>query len=359
MPFLSFIRWFSDSTNLGVIFPQDLEKNFVTGEFKNATASEIISTVARRLDQSVVYIGNTVFLGKLTKDDRGILARQIKNFDSKTLSDSLQIYLSETGKIKQIADLILISDTAENLSKIQSLLDILDNASPDTWIVQYFILLKKNNIELTGGAQVVTSGELSYNIAKGQGVTGDFQDIGQNFKLILNGNSSFIHVVASPLLMMLANKESTWTDATTVPIPRKTVSDSGTVTTTGVDYKDIGLTLKVLLQESSNGAILRTNLEDSSIVGYVDYYPQTQKASLITDCNVIPGQIYLIGELRRDSGTTSISDVLTLGKKSELTNMQVYCRVFKLDFKNPYNDPQSIHNRIVDPDFIPKKKSDK
>ena len=358
MPFLSFIRWFSDSTNFGVIFPPDLESKTITGEYKNATAAEIISTVARRFDLSVVYIGKTIYLGKLTKDDRGILVRKVKNFDSQSLSDALQIYLSESGKIKFLSDYILVSDVAVSLAKIQSLLDQLDYYQPDTWIVQYYMLLKKNNIDVSGGAQVTTSGELSYNIAKGQGVTGDFTDIGQNFKLILNGNSSFVHVVASPLLMMTANKIATWTDATTVPIPRKTVSDAGTVTTTGVDYKDVGLTLKVTLQESANGVALHTDLEDSSIVGYVDYYPQTQKASLITDCNIIPGQIYLIGELRRDSGTTSISDVLTLGKKSELTNMQVYCRVFKLDFKNPFNDPQSIQNRIADPDFIPIKKSD-
>ena len=99
MPFLSFIRWFSDSTNFGVIFPPDLESKTITGEYKNATAAEIISTVARRFDLSVVYIGKTIYLGKLTKDDRGILVRKVKNFDSQSLSDALQIYLSESGKI--------------------------------------------------------------------------------------------------------------------------------------------------------------------------------------------------------------------------------------------------------------------
>ena len=107
MPFLSFVRWFSDSTHKGVIFPVDLEKQYITGEFKNATADELISTIARRLDTSVVYIGNTVYLGKLTKDDRGVLARKIRNFDSKSLADALQIYLSESGKIKFLGDHIL------------------------------------------------------------------------------------------------------------------------------------------------------------------------------------------------------------------------------------------------------------
>lgn len=356
MPFLSFIRWFSDSTHKGVVFPQELEKQFITAEFKNATADELISTIARRLDTSVLYIGNTIYLGKLTKDDRGVLCRKIRNFESKSLADALQIYLSESGKIKFLGDHIFISDTAVSLSKLQNLMDSLDSYQSDTWIVQYYILLKKNNIDASAGAQVTTSGELSYNIAKGQGVDADFSDIGQNFKLILTGNSSHVHVIASPLLMMSANKEAVWTDATTVPIPRKTVSDSGTVTTTGVDYKDVGLTLKVILQESSRGASLHTDLEDSSIVGYVDYYPQTQKSSLKTDCDVISGKIYLIGELRRNSGTTSISDLLTFGKKSELTNMQVYCRVFKLDHSNIYNKESDLSSRIKDPDFSPSKK---
>lgn len=356
MPFLSFVRWFSDSTHKGVIFPPDLEKQVITGEFKNATADELISTIARRLDTSVVYIGNTVYLGKLTKDDRGVLCRKIRNFESKSLADALQIYLSESGKIKFLGDHIFISDTAVTLAKLQNLLDQLDSYQSDTWIVQYYILLKKNNIDASAGAQVTTSGELSYNIAKGQGVDADFSDIGQNFKLILTGNSSHVHVIASPLLMMSANKEAVWTDATTVPIPRKTVSDAGTVTTTGVDYKDVGLTLKVFLQESSRGASLHTDLEDSSIVGYVDYYPQTQKSSLKTDCDIIPGKIYLIGELRRNSGTTSVSDLLTFGTKSELTNMQVYCRVFKLDHSRIYNKESDLSSRINDPDFSPSKK---
>ena len=124
------------------------------------------------------------------------------------------------------------------------------------------------NIDESAGAQVTTSGELSYNIAKGQGIDADFSDIGQNFKLILTGNSSHLK----------------------------------------------------------------------------------------TDCDIIPGKIYLIGELRRNSGTTSVSDLLTFGKKSELTNMQVYCRVFKLDHSRIYNKESDLSSRINDPDFSPSKK---
>ena len=96
--------------------------------------------------------------------------------------------------------------------------------------------------------------------------------------------------------------------------------------------------------------------ESGGIVGYVDYYPQTQKSSLKTDCDIIPGKIYLIGELRRNSGTTSVSDLLTFGTKSELTNMQVYCRVFKLDHSRIYNKESDLSSRINDPDFSPSKK---
>ena len=48
------------------------------------------------------------------------------------------------------------------------------------------------NIDESAGAQVMTSGELSYNIAKGQGIDAHFSDIGQNLKLILTGNSSHL-----------------------------------------------------------------------------------------------------------------------------------------------------------------------
>lgn len=56
--------------------------------------------------------------------------------------------------------------------------------------------------------------------------------------------------------------------------------------------------------------------------------------------------------------TTSgeLSYNIAKGQGSELTNMQVYCRVFKLDHSRIYNKESDLSSRINDPDFSPSKK---
>lgn len=341
-----FAVWLSDHSGYGIIYSDALDNKTITAEIKRASVHEIISVVVRRLGCKVFLDGNTFYLGELSKDDRGFLVKKICNYSPESVSQIMSAFNSDQGKTVYVGDLLLVSDTISSLAKIDQVLAAINSHKSEVWILQYYLILAKSGSDLSAGGRVTTSGELSYSLSSDGGSDAAVSDLGQNINLVLTGQSSDVQVIAAPLFMLQPSHVATWSDSTTVPIPMKTVSDNGTVTTTGVDYRDVGLILKVQLTESSQGAFLDTELEDSTIVGYIDYYPQIQKSQYTTKSQIVSGQIYLLGELRKTSKSRSITDLLTFGVKNDYTNIQIYVRGYRIDLASPYNADFEISERL-------------
>lgn len=348
MPLTQFIRWFSDKTGCGVVYGAGADNSELTAEYKKASPDDVMNSISRRFGLELIKINNTYYLGQLKPEDRGYLVRRIKGYDALEIKAAVDAFLSEFGKVNVQKDgLTVVSDRESILSSVIKVLDALEQGSGDTWILQFYLVAIKKELAVAAGADVATSAQVSYQMAKASSDTPQekaateaanfaFATLSQTFNGVLSGSSSFIDTKATPMFLLRDGTSGEWQDGKSIPIPRKTTSQYGVVTTEGFEYIDTGLVLKAKLRESSHGAYLTVDFTDSSIKGYVEYQPILSKACLKTESEIQSGKIYLIGELNKRDDGSGVSNILDFSKSDAFSNIQLFCRAYRVGVPLPY-----------------------
>lgn len=330
-PFSDFIRWFSDKTGSGVVSSSQIDTVSVTCEFKNATPDEIMSALSRRYNVDIVKLKNTYYLGKLNPEDRGCYVRRVRGYDASDLQTAISAFLSEHGKVTVQKDgVVIVSDTEAVLQRVSAMLESVEAASGDAWICQFYLVALRDGLKASGGADVLTSGQVAYKLNKGEKFEPTWDNIGQELNFNFDSSADIVHLFASPMFILRDGTTGEWSDGQRVPVPKKSVSDYGTVTTTGFEYVDTGIQLKSKIRECRAGAILTVDYSDSTITGYVEYSPILRKSSLKTESPVGSGRIYLIGELQRYEESKGITSVLDLTDGKSRSTLQLFCRLYKI-----------------------------
>lgn len=343
MPLAHFCRILSDTFNVGIVYSDTLNSKVVTAEFKNTDIDTVFTVLSRQLSVDLVQIGNTYYLGQLKDEDRGIFIRKVLSHDEENLKNIIESLMSAQGKGKVLSGrVVLVSDKDFVIRRMIESFDALDKLNSATWVVQlYFLVLRKDALA-EGGLSMSTSGTISYNIAESSIDIKDFKIEG-----LLSGllSSSYADLFASPMLVLRDGVNGTWSDGQRVPIPKRSVSDYGTVTTTGFDYINTGLEVQVNCKESKLGASLQLNISLSDIQSYVEGNPVTSQTKVNVDTEVIPNKIYLLSELQRYSLLDREEKTALFSRNKGKSIIQVWGRVYKIN--SPVNElkPIMLHDR--------------
>ncbi len=295
MPLSLFVRVLSDRYSVGMVYSETLATKEITAEFKETDLISVLNVVSRQLNVDIVRVGNTFFVGSLRPEDRGILVRRVFGHDVESLNQVAQSMISTNGKASVTkSGVVVAADHESVIRRFSEMLDYLDTVEADTWIVQLcFVTLRKDAL-LEAGMDVTTSGTLSYNISENQIDLKDFK-IDGIFNLF--SNSAFADVYSSPMLLCRDGETATWQDGERVPIPRKTVSNEGTVSTTGYDYTDTGFIVNASVRRSKIGGRLNLRVVMSDIKSYVENAPVTSQTVYTLDVDLEQDKAYLLGEL--------------------------------------------------------------
>lgn len=328
-----FIRWFSDRTGVGVVYSSEGDNFKITAEFKNNTPEEIMNMLARRFDFELIKSQNTFYLGTLKPEDKGIYVKKIGGYLQADITSAITVFLSEFGKVFVQKDgVVIVADREKVLSRVIEMLEYLENSSENSWIVQYYLISQRKELKAQAGGDLKTSGSLAYNYNKDSGFTYTAKDLGQSLDLVLNLTSDLIQVHGTPMFLLRDGTSSYWQDGTSYPIPRKTVSNYGIVTTTGYDYKDCGLVINTTLRECKSGAVLTVDIQDSTITGYVDQsQPILSKTQIKTETVVKSGNVYLIGEFNLHTTRGDQANVLDFTSAESKVAIQLFCRTYKIE----------------------------
>ena len=328
MPFSVFSRVLSDRFLVGLVFSEKLFEKTITSEFKNTSLQDVLNVVSRQLDADVVKVGNTYYIGQLRSQDRGILVRRIVGFTNADLQRAVDSCLSDKGKGSVIGSgIISVIDHESVLSRVAELLDYLDHLDQPVWILQLAFLSIQRDALLEAGFKVASSGSVSYNISENTLSLKDLKIDG-----ILNAamSSSFADVHSSPMLLIREGSSSSWKQGKKVPIPKKSTSGYGVVTTEGFDYVDVGFSVSASVSSSRLGGLLDVKIEKSDIESYVEYAPVTSQNVYQFIVDLKPGIPYLLGELQIYKDLNSQTDILNLGKKSGKSVLQLWGQIYRI-----------------------------
>ncbi|MBS1368438.1 MAG: hypothetical protein HPZ91_00645 [Lentisphaeria bacterium] len=339
MPLSLFCRILSDKYDIGMVFSHDLAERQITAEFKRTDLQSVLNVVSRQIGVDIVRVGNTYFIGALRPEDRGVLVRRIMGYDQQSLNSIVTPMLSQTGKAQVMSNGVLVATDHESvLRRLVEMCDYLDTVYPGSWIVQlYFVSLRKDAM-LEAGFDTKSSGSISYDIANSKI---DLNDIKLEGLFSFGANSNFTDVFAAPMMVIRDGSTGSWRDGERVPIPKKTVSNEGTVSTTGFEYIDTGFILNATVRESRRGGIIKLDITQSQIKSYVEYSPVTAETKFTLECDLVPGKIYLLGELSTFKLIDQQQNVAVFSADRGKTSMQIWCKLYRVSEPIKENYPHA------------------
>lgn len=299
--------------------------------------SRVLGVVARRLGANLTYSGNLYYLGELRPEDRGVLVRRAPRLSSEELRHAVEALLSEVGRMVSFVDgLVVVSDRVEVLERVVELLDRLESVPVGSWVVQLHVLLIADSDKAELGLEVAPSAELALSFAAASDLhlSGGFTATG-GLDVLLRAvlSSSRSRVVCEPLFVVRDGEISRYEDGQEVPIPRKTVSGEGTVTVSGYDYRQTGVTISVDVREFQREAgLLGLSLELGELVRYVEEVPVVDRRRFETAAVVNSGGVYLLGSisLDRQRHTTGGGLGTVFGVDDGKSQLDVWARVYQI-----------------------------
>lgn len=329
MPLTEFLRWLSNETGISVVCAKSLDNEPVTVDIVSQGVDGVLSVVARRLGVQVTRTSNVYYIGQLSAEDRGVLVRRVSRLKGQELVDSVTCLLSENGRVTGYDDgLVVVGDKVEILQRVAELFDGIEQAPSDAWFIQFFLFSFHNENLLQYGVDLSIDASLSVDLF-------DNSDMNTGFltaALKASQDDKLVTLVSNPFFVLADGYEAGYVSGQNVPIPKKTVSDAGTITTTGYDYQQTGLQFAVRLRQVQSGkAALYFNFESSTIVDYIEAAPITLTEKFDSTFNLQSNQPYLVGSVKTSQQSDRVVGFFNQTKNTSGDTLQIWCKAYKID----------------------------
>jgi len=335
MPLVEFARFLSAKTEASIVVDAKLDQRPVTLEVTEQSLPAVLGVVARRLGVELDSKGSLYYLGSLRPQDRGVLVRRVRRLSPTELRAAVETLVThETGALAAFDDgLLVVGDRVEVLERLDSLLDRVESSDSPAWVVQLYLVSIGDQEAADLGVDAVPAADIALAFAAAsQG--GSFASAtltgGLDAVLRASRETSGISVVANPTFYMADGGTVNYSRGNRVPIPRRSVSDQGTVQTVGFDLIDVGLSVQCQLRELSiDRASLSVDLEMSEIASIGELgAPSTTRESYTVAGPVTSGGVYLLGSVERSEVSKSAAAWLRNGFTHRHDNrlLQVWAR---------------------------------
>lgn len=341
MPLREFIAHLSGLVEISIICEDTLDDKLVTIDVIDTEVAEVLTGVARRFNADIITQGNLYYIGNLKMDDRGYLVRRIKRLDKDNLKEVISAMLSDLGRVFVGDDgLTVVGDSIRVLKQIDSMINDMERIPANAWILQMYLITTTDKVTKNLGFEteafldISHIGELDTSAAFAQGASKVIAD--SEFRAILNvaRTSEKYRIDAEPMMLLVDGGTSSIRDGEKIAVPMKTVSDSGTVSTTGYEFVDTGVITTIALREmSKNTAKCDVSVELTQVTGYVEEFPITAGQTFTTTTILESGGTYLIGSISKKSLTRETSGALvsTHSKKGHNdVGMTIWVRCYKI-----------------------------
>lgn len=338
-----FLKSIGGETSISIICDADLDDRPVTIDVVDTDVYDLLSAVARRFDADVVSQGDLFFIGNLKENDRGFLVRKVRRLTASDIKDVLSSLTSELGRVFVSEDgLVVVGDSVKILKRINSMLDDVEKQPASTWILQMYLITTSDKENRDLGFDSTAELDISAAFAD-SGMSREWRRVADGeFRAVLNAarSSSRYGVIAEPMMLMVDGGESKIQDGEKIPIPLKTVSDSGTVSTTGYEYVDTGIIIAAEIREMSHStARCRLNVEITNVVGYVETAPISQGQSFSSTTILESGGTYLVGSItKKQLSREKYGAFFPTGKKKSEQDVTIHIWLRCHRIHGPYNE---------------------
>jgi len=340
-PLPDFLRLLCSQHGVSVVWSDNLDKRLVSLEADGVPVDEIFEGLARRFGVAVERVGASWYVGDFRDEDKANYIRKVGRLSAKDARLALKVVLSDSGRAEVFEDgLIVACDRAGALRRLSSALDDIENAPSGSWVLQLYLVSTSKSATTDLGLDTTALIDISYTLAKDSLIPfpSDGVHLASKLSAVLHATSARddVRMVGRPLFVLTDGQAANFTSGLSVPVPRKTVSNEGTVTTSGFDYIQSGITASATVRDGGAGlANLELKISLGQITGYVEGAPIQARDEFSTVCVVASSGVYLLGALDRDesrnAGAGLHEKVLTRKQTDKReSQIQVWARLYRI-----------------------------
>jgi len=331
-PLDAIIRKICQETEVSVVISEELKNRTVTAEITNEPVNSVLEYLARSFSVQMTNTNNVYFIGKLDISDRAFFCGRVRRLSAQEWKQSIDCLLSQSGRSYCSSNgLLTVSDVMPVINRVSNLVNNVHSAELGAWICQLYIYDVSFDTLKDLGLENALNVNVAYSVGVGESLPeravlsllGTYKQVAQDTKHFN---------VSEPLFVLVDGGSSYINRGRVIRLPRKTVSDQGTVTTNGYDEIQTGLQVSVNLREVDSDKIqLGLKFTQSSIVDYQgeNELPVIDKQTINTSPYLSAGKTYLVGSL-----THKVIDdneyMLGFRKETKNVDLQIWAKVYKI-----------------------------
>ena len=295
---------FVRAQGLVVVLPVDQPDLVVRARFDSVPADDALRQVADQLDGEAVVIRRGPRLYVVGEPSDVDMVARVYNVTGQEAEDFREIATvlgTKRAEVATVGDTLVVRDTIDGMRTIETLFDTVGSARGQYLVEVYFVEVT-NDFARDLGIEGTISGNIQLQAGVGGLAPADILFAFLNYEggAIARENDRHLQVVTSTRLHVIEGEDAEFQVGETTPVPQRTVTDAGTVTTTDFEEVDTGVLLLVGVRSEPDGRLrLILEPEISEITGDVDGAPIRSRRRLRTAAVIEPGGVVLVGGFRR------------------------------------------------------------
>ncbi len=297
----------------------------ITIHLKDVELDKALDLILKANGYDYERIGNTIFIAPRANlaSFKTLLIQvyQLKNVKSADAMNILKNFISsdQGESIQESADenMLIIKAMQSTFERLESILEQIDRSKPQQVIIEVKVAeISRSKLDKLG-LKIDTSGlKTTYTVPLQAPIhEATLSNIGLAANLDATFEQANAHVLATPRLSALNNKEASIFIGDEVPYVNTSTSASGG-TTSEVETVEVGVRLKMtpLINPVDSSITVQISTEVSFISGYISNIPQVQTREASTTLRINDGETAVIGGLLSSTDTVTKTGLPLLGQ---------------------------------------------
>lgn len=273
--------------------------------YAGVPAQAVFEDLARQTDLELTFEHGIIRLGQPTRT-KASYATLTAGFEASAhLADVIR--QADAGTPTIAGTRLIVTGTKAQVLKATEIVEAAQGGR-DGWLIEVLVARITNELSRRIGISADVSGGATISLSANTSGPSR-QNISAQLLAELLGELAETRTGAQILtratLYVLEGGVGNLRQGDVVPVPRRTVSDQGTVTVTGFDMVQAGISLEVALRRIPAGRVVATlTPEISAVVGFVQDAPIVSTSKASAEIILNPGEWIVLSGLREESATT-------------------------------------------------------
>jgi len=289
---------------VNVLVPPKIAEVLVTAELADVPAQQAFELIAEQLKHVAVFSDGVVNFIDITESVRRFIVLDAGFTDTGLAETALRSVVGEGATVTRLGERVVVAGSDQQLDAARRLA-VAFQSGADGWLVEVRVVALSKRFRQELGVDFTMGGGVgvSMDAATGHRSPAAVPVFGARASVLVDAvlkaaaDGSDARLLRNGRLFVLEGSDASLQQGDVVPVPRRTVSDAGTVQTVGYDRIETGFNLAIKAKRVPGGVELKLRPSLSSIASFVEQAPVTSESSVECTAMVRSGDYVVLSGL--------------------------------------------------------------